>query len=187
MRQISRLCSFHFNLLRSKISHKRFYSVEAKNSPEKPKFVEICGQKYATDEWTNVTPKIISFIGRKLYQTPPNPIYLIAESIKEHFVNYDVFDYPSPVVDLEANFDSLLIPRDHVSRARADTYYINRGLLLRAHTSAHQAHCLRRGSSQFVCLADVYRRDAIDATHFPVFHQCEALQLLSKSDVSLDF
>lgn len=37
-----------------------------------------------------------------------------------------------------ANFDSVLVPEDHVSRSPNDNYYINSEMVLRAHTSAHQ-------------------------------------------------
>lgn len=164
------------------ISSRRLCSTRPKK--KLPDTVEIYSQRYKTDDWTNVTPKIVSLIGRNLYKTEPNPLYLISQGIRQHFNQFDYFEYESPVVDLEANFDSLLIAKDHVSRDKADTYYVNRELLLRSHTSAHQAHCLKQGSSQFVCIADVYRRDAIDATHFPAFHQCEVMQLFSKQDVS---
>lgn len=146
-------------------------------SPKLPSTFSICGKEYQTDEWTNITPRIVSFVDQRLHQARSNPLCLIADGIKSHFNEFDIFEYPSPVVDLEANFDSLLIAKDHVSRAKADTYYVNSNLLLRSHTSAHQAHCLKKGSNAFVCIADVFRRDAIDKTHFPVFHQCEVLKL----------
>ena len=69
------------------------------------------------------------------------------------------------------NFDDLLIPSDHVSRSYNDTYYVNSETVLRCHTSAHQAQMLREGHTHFLVTGDVYRRDAIDATHYPVFHQ----------------
>jgi phenylalanyl-tRNA synthetase alpha subunit len=43
--------------------------------------------------------------------------------------------------------------------------------LMRAHTSAHQCQFLRQGESAFLCSGDVYRRDEIDSSHYPVFHQ----------------
>ena len=42
---------------------------------------------------------------------------------------------------------------------------------MRAHTSAHQCQFLRRGENAFLCSGDVYRRDEIDSSHYPVFHQ----------------
>ena len=63
------------------------------------------------------------------------------------------------------------MPADHVSRSYNDTYYVNADTVLRCHTSAHQAELLREGHSHFLVTGDVYRRDSIDSTHYPVFHQ----------------
>lgn len=120
-----------------------------------------------------------------MYRDAGNPIGLVTQTIHSHFSGFDVLDYPSPVVTVEDNFDSLLIPKDHVSRSKHDTYYVNKDLLLRCHTSAHQGHGLKGGSKKFVCVADVYRRDAIDSTHFPAFHQCEVLKLMTDDEMGL--
>ena len=69
------------------------------------------------------------------------------------------------------NYDSLLVPADHVSRSRSDAYYVNAGTLLRAHTSAHQSELMASGLDNFLVFGDCYRRDEIDASHYPVFHQ----------------
>lgn len=114
---------------------------------------------------------------------PKNPIGLMSHAIRDHFNDMHHLTYPSPVVTIDDNFDSLLVPKDHVSRSKHDTYYLNKDLLLRCHTSAHQGHGLTRPSRQFVCVADVYRRDAIDATHYPVFHQCEIFKLFKDEDI----
>ena len=45
--------------------------------------------------------------------------------------------------------------------------------VLRCHTSAHQAETLRKGQRAFLITGDVYRRDSIDQSHYPVFHQME--------------
>lgn len=71
------------------------------------------------------------------------------------------------------NFDSLLTPSDHISRRTSDTYYVNEGYCLRAHTSAHQFQLLKQGFDNFIVPGDVYRRDEIDRTHYPCFHQIE--------------
>lgn len=69
------------------------------------------------------------------------------------------------------NFDDVLVPSDHVSRSYNDTYYVDDQTVLRCHTSAHQAELLRDGRTHFLVTGDVYRRDSIDSTHYPVFHQ----------------
>ena len=75
----------------------------------------------------------------------------------------------SPLVT--QNFDDVLVPADHVSRSLNDTYYVDSQTVLRCHTSAHQAELLRNGHRRFLVTGDVYRRDSIDSTHYPVFHQ----------------
>lgn len=51
---------------------------------------------------------------------------------------FAVIDNQSRVVSVFDNFDSLLVPANHVSRSVQNTYYINKDYCLRAHTSAHQ-------------------------------------------------
>lgn len=149
-----------------------------------PAEINILGKTYPTDEWTNLTARILSLVGKKLFKTPSNPLQLISAGISDHFSDFDLFEYPSPVVTVRDNFDSLLIPKDHISRGRSDTYYVNSKHLLRCHTSAHQSHCLETGSQAFICIADVYRRDAIDSTHYPVFHQCEGFKICDRHSLS---
>jgi len=55
--------------------------------------------------------------------------------------------------------------------------------MLRAHTSAHQADLVGAGLDAFLVVGDVYRRDEIDASHYPVFHQMEGVRLLTAADV----
>lgn len=84
------------------------------------------------------------------------------------------------MVTTEQNFDNLLIAPDHPSRARSDCYYINRNYLLRAHTTAHQYDLIRSGLDNFLVCGEVYRRDEIDATHYPVFHQLDGVRTLHR-------
>lgn len=150
-----------------------------------PTSIKIASTSYPTDEWTNVTPKIVSLTERKLHLREQHPLGLLSRGIRDHFSSFKSFTFNSPVVSLEENFDSLLIPPDHVSRSKSDTYYVNKQLLLRSHTSAHQKACLDAGARKFICIADVYRRDVIDSTHFPAFHQCELMQLYSAGELDV--
>jgi len=81
------------------------------------------------------------------------------------------------VVNAEACFDDLRIPPEHPGRQPSDTYYVTDTTLLRTHTSAHQSQHLRAGCEAFLCTGDVYRRDEIDRSHFPAFHQMEGVKL----------
>lgn len=85
---------------------------------------------------------------------------------------------------IEQNFDELLIPPDHVSRQPSDTYYVDDQRVLRCHTSAHQTALLRQGEQRFLVCGDVYRRDEVDSTHYPVFHQMEGVRIFTDEEVS---
>uniref|UniRef100_UPI0037E79472 phenylalanine--tRNA ligase, mitochondrial n=1 Tax=Semicossyphus pulcher TaxID=241346 RepID=UPI0037E79472 len=155
--------------------------------------VEVSGNSYPRDDFTNVTPKILAKVGRNLHNQYHHPLWLIKERIKAHFYSsyigrwgnplFSVHDNLSPVVTVEQNFDSLLIPPDHPSRKRGDNYYLNRKTMLRAHTSAHQRELVRSGLDAFLLAGDVYRRDEIDISHYPVFHQMEGVRLFSNHEL----
>ncbi|XP_022622208.1 phenylalanine--tRNA ligase, mitochondrial [Seriola dumerili] len=155
--------------------------------------VEVLGRSYPRDDFTNVTAKVLAKVGRNLHNQPHHPLWLIKERIKAHFYSsyigrwgnplFSVHDNLSPVVTTEQNFDSLLIPPDHPSRKRGDNYYLNRNTMLRAHTSAHQRELVRSGLDAFLLAGDVYRRDEIDSSHYPVFHQIEGVRLFSNHEL----
>ncbi|XP_051711848.2 phenylalanine--tRNA ligase, mitochondrial isoform X1 [Oryctolagus cuniculus] len=155
--------------------------------------VELLGKSYPQDDHSNLTRKVLSKVGRNLHNQLHHPLWLIKERVKEHLYQqyvgrsgsplFSVHDNLSPVVTTWQNFDSLLIPADHPSRKKGDNYYLNRTHMLRAHTSAHQWDLLHAGLDAFVVVGDVYRRDQIDAQHYPVFHQLEAVRLFSKHEL----
>lgn len=74
-------------------------------------------------------------------------------------------------------FDDLLVPPDHPSRLPCDTYYISSDTLLRPHMTAHDPALLREGVQAALLCGDVYRRDTVDRTHYPVFHQMDTYRL----------
>ncbi|EED91239.1 phenylalanine tRNA synthtetase-like protein, partial [Thalassiosira pseudonana CCMP1335] len=129
----------------------------------------------------NITPHIASLVGRDLHLRPSHPIGIVRSKIQEYFASlkddnntiYKIFDAEDPIVTSQQCFDDLLIPPNHPGRAPSDTYYVTESTLLRTHTSAHQSQHLRSGVDAFLCCGDVYRRDEIDATHYPAFHQME--------------
>jgi phenylalanyl-tRNA synthetase alpha chain len=142
---------------------------------------------------TNVTPTIAGLVGRNLHLTPQHPVSIIKQRVVQHFHKtytnrtgnalYAHFDDVSPVVTTEQNFDSLLIPKGHVARSKVDNYYINSDTVLRGHTSAHQRDFICMGLDRFLVTGDVYRRDEIDQTHYPAFHQMEAVRLYTKEEL----
>lgn len=54
--------------------------------------------------------------------------------------------------------------------------------MLRTHTSAHQTQFIAAGTSAFLCSGDVYRRDEIDSSHYPIFHQMEGVRVFRNED-----
>lgn len=155
--------------------------------------VEVLGKSYLADNYTNVTKKILSKVRKNLHNQKYHPLWLIKERVKDHFYRqysgrfraplFSVYDDLSPVVTVEQNFDRLLIPQDHPSRKKGDNYYLNCTHMLRAHTSAHQWDLMHSGLDAFLVVGDVYRRDQIDSTHYPVFHQMEGVRLFSSHEL----
>jgi len=133
---------------------------------------------------SNIPLSIKNKIGKNLYQIPNHPICIIKNRIYEYFQNSrEIFEGLSPYVDVQSNFDDLLIPTDHPSRSKSDTFYSDDKTVLRTHTSAHQTGFMKEGRSNFLVTGDVYRKDEIDAFHYPVFHQMEGVSILgSKID-----
>ena len=170
-------------------STRRCYAIAAEESLA----VQVAGRDFVRDSMTNVTPTVLSRVGRNLHQIPQHPLNIIKQRIVAHFQRsyaaptgtpiFAHFDDLSPVVTTEQNFDSLLVPTDHASRSRSDNYYVNSSHVLRAHTSAHQRDLVRMGFNRFLVTGDVYRRDEIDSTHYPIFHQMEGVRLFNRHEL----
>lgn len=114
----------------------------------------------------------------KLHNNAGHPIYMLKQKIQSYFNDFKIFDDLNEVVGVKDNFDDLLIPAGHPARSMTDTYYVDDSHVLRTHTSAHQNQLLRQGFPRFIVTGDVYRKDTIDKTHYPVFHQMEVVKLL---------
>jgi phenylalanyl-tRNA synthetase alpha chain len=125
-------------------------------------------------------------IGAGLLHKPGHPLALIKAKIEKYFHGpgvaggFPIVEFNSPLVSTQANFDDLLIPKDHPSRAETDTFYKDENTVLRTHTSAHQSELIRDGYLNFIAFGDCYRKDTVDATHYPVFHQVEGISLQGK-------
>jgi len=144
----------------------------------------------------NVTDAVFDKIGASLHTRPEHPIAIIKDAIYAYFdaaaasrgaagpgkTAFTKFDGLHPVVPATANFDEVLVPADHVSRSPNDTYYVDDATVLRCHTSAHQAATLRSGERAFLVTGDVYRRDSIDCSHYPVFHQMEGVRVFDQAE-----
>lgn len=160
----------------------RLYS----NTPVKD--IVADGKTYKVDNWTNVPPYILELTKRKLYKNPNHPIGILHDLIKTSVngMGYTVYEDFTPIVTKYENFDSLGFPEDHPGRSRSDTYYLNRDHLLRTHTSAHEQQCFTECATPgYLISADVYRKDEIDRTHYPAFHQLEGARVWDRNDPNL--
>jgi phenylalanyl-tRNA synthetase alpha chain len=116
-----------------------------------------------------------------------HPLISTIEEIVDIFagLGYRVAEGPEIETDYH-NFTALNIPPHHPARDMQDTFYLRSdGRLLRTHTSPVQIRHLETNPPpvRIVAPGRVYRRDAVDATHSPVFHQVEVLAI----DEGLDF
>ncbi|KAK8796723.1 hypothetical protein WA538_005917, partial [Blastocystis sp. DL] len=139
------------------------------------------------NEWNNITPAIANKVGLNIYKNPLNPICILKKSILSFFNDqykneFQVFEDFSPIVTTKQAFDDILIPKDHVSRRKSDTYYVDATHVLRPHTSAHQVELLAKGIKSFIVVGDTYRRDEVNRTHYPVFTQMEIVRTLPESN-----
>lgn len=110
-----------------------------------------------------------------------HPLETLQERVADIFVamGWEIAEGP----ELEAewfNFDALNFGVDHPARQMQDTFFVDppeSGLVLRTHTSPVQARTLleRDLPVYIACPGKVFRTDALDATHTPVFHQVEGL------------
>ena len=116
-----------------------------------------------------------------------HPLITTSEQIIDLFLGlgYQVSEGPEIENDYY-NFEALNIPPDHPARDMQDTFYLGGEYLLRTHTSPVQIRCLenKKPPVRIVSPGRVYRRDAVDATHSPVFHQVEVLAIDEKLDFS---
>ena len=109
-----------------------------------------------------------------------HPLITTTEEIVDLFLGlgYSVAEGPEVEQD-HYNFTALNIPPDHPARDMQDTFYLQGDRLLRTHTSPVQIRHLETNPPpvRIVAPGRVYRRDAVDATHSPVFHQVEVLAI----------
>ena len=144
-----------------------------------PSHLEILGQRFPTDDFTNVTPAIISKTPLQLHIKPSHPLSTLRELIESAYKDFTHVSTISPLVSPYKNFDELSFPLDHPGRANTDSYYVNRDMMLRTHSSAHEVEMFRKGETKWLLTADVYRRDEIDASHYPIFHQVEGARIFN--------
>ena len=107
-----------------------------------------------------------------------HPIRRLQADIEQAFVRmgFRVFDLPEMELDYY-NFEALNMPKNHPARDAQDTFYLDESTLLRTHCSTVQVHAMEcmKPPIRAVTAGKVYRRDSVDATHCPMFHQVDVL------------
>lgn len=107
-----------------------------------------------------------------------HPLTIVLDEIKEVFIGmgFDIVDGPEVETDYY-NFEALNTPKNHPARDTQDTFYINENVVLRTQTSPVQIRTMEKQEPpiRIISPGRVYRSDAVDATHSPLFHQIEGL------------
>lgn len=109
-----------------------------------------------------------------------HPMYSVLDQIKSIFLSMGFEIVDGPEVELaEYNFTKLNIEETHPSRDWTDTFYFTQDsrVLLRTQTSPMQIHAMETKPLPIRMIAPgrVYRKDEVDATHSPMFHQIEGM------------
>ena len=116
--------------------------------------------------------------GRRPLPGAVHPLTRVTEEIIGVFegLGFSVAEGPEVESDYY-NFAALNFPADHPARDMQDTFHVGPDALLRTHTSPVQIRTMKaqRPPVRIICLGKVYRRDILDATHSPMFHQVEGL------------
>jgi phenylalanyl-tRNA synthetase alpha chain len=107
-----------------------------------------------------------------------HPITQVWRAVEDAFLGlgYHV-RYDREVETTEYNFDKLEFPPWHPARSPRATFFLNGDVVLRTETSPSQIRELEEDEppTYMVSIGRCYRRDTIDATHYPIFHQFEGL------------
>ena len=148
--------------------------------------ISVLDQKYAVDETTNITQSIIAKLPLRLHNQPSHPLGILRSKIESHFHDFAHLSSVHPVVTPAQNFDLLGFPPDHPGRSVTDSYYLNKDYMLRTHTSAHEVETFAAGQPKWLLTADVYRRDEIDSSHYPVFHQMEGARVFKTDQTAIE-
>lgn len=139
------------------------------------KMEEIALQERLKAETIDVTiPGAVQKIGHK------HPMYIALDEIKDIFIGMGFTVLDGPEVELATlNFDRLNAEEGHPSRDWSDTFYFDEDsrVMLRSQTSPMQVRAMDSMELPIRIIAPgrVYRKDEVDATHSPMFHQVEGM------------
>ena len=107
-----------------------------------------------------------------------HPLSLVQTELEDIFIGLGFEIVEGPEVEYDYyNFQALNIPENHPARDTQDTFYITDKILLRSQTSPVQVRTMEKKKPpiRIISPGRVYRSDAVDATHSPLFHQLEGL------------
>ncbi len=120
----------------------------------------------------------ISMPGKKPEIGNLHPLTKVLDEFKDIVIGMGFQIAEGPDVETDYyNFEALNIPKNHPARDTQDTFYIDDNVVLRTQTSPMQIHVMENSKPPIRIIAPgrVYRSDAVDATHSPIFHQIEGL------------
>ena len=122
----------------------------------------------------------VTLPGKKNVIGKRHPLTVVLDELKEIVIGMGFEILDGPEVELaEYNFTKLNIDEGHPSRDWTDTFYFTEDgkILLRTQTSPMQIHAMetRQPPIRIIAPGRVYRKDEVDATHSPMFHQIEGM------------
>ncbi len=122
----------------------------------------------------------VTLPGEKHPMGHKHPMYNVLDQIKDIFIGMGFEIVDGPEVELsDYNFTKLNIDEGHPSREWTDTFYFtdDSRICLRTQTSPMQIHAMetRPLPIRMIAPGRVYRKDEVDATHSPMFHQIEGM------------
>ena len=120
----------------------------------------------------------VTMPGQKVLLGKQHPLNAVLHELYDIFTGMGFSIAEGPEVEYDYyNFEALNIPKNHPARDTQDTFYINDNIVLRTQTSPMQVRTMekQRPPIRVIAPGRVYRSDAVDATHSPVFHQIEGL------------
>ena len=120
----------------------------------------------------------VTLPGKPCRRGAKHPLSIVLDEIQEIFIGMGFEIVQGPEVELDYyNFEALNLPKDHPARDTQDTFYISDNVVLRTQTSPVQIRTMEKQKPpiRIISPGRVYRSDAVDATHSPLFHQIEGL------------
>ena len=177
----------HMHMFKLKYNYKRFKNLLLFNSIKH--FSSI----------RNLTSNVEDKLDKKLYLRQNHPISIIKSKITTFFDEYKksewsklenltsnkfaVFEDLPQIVSTKECFDNLLVDKNHETRSPKNTYFVDDSQILRTHMTAFDVPLIKSGNNAFISVGDVFRRDTIDATHYPVFHQVDGVRLFNINEL----